>query len=92
MNVLIFDESTQNLVMVSGENQSAARNVSLTSETTLTYFKVSTASMHLVWGVISPPITLSLSAGLKSPKLIEFSNKFNKYVRLIPTKPTIEIG
>lgn len=90
--MLIFDDATKDLVMVSGENQSAARNISLTNDTSLTYMSLSETSLHLAYGVISPPITISLSANLKSPKLIEFSNKFSKYVQLIPSKPVINIG
>lgn len=92
--MLIFDEgsASKSLVMVSGENQSAARNISLTAETSLTSFSVSKSSIPLVFGSISPLITISLSGDQRASKNIEFTNKFNKYVRLIPSSPSIPIG
>lgn len=73
MNILIFDESSneKTLVMVSGESQSASRNITLSTDTsarttTASVFEISMTSMNVIFGTISQEITISISKKVRS--------------------------
>ncbi|EAR91284.3 HMG box protein (macronuclear) [Tetrahymena thermophila SB210] len=92
LNILVFDDSNNQLVMLSGESQSAARNITLTSDTTLNTFNISTTRIDLVYGVISEEITIFINQNVRSQSLVEFNNNFLPFVSFIPSTPSIPIG
>ncbi|KAL4455745.1 hypothetical protein ABPG74_003155 [Tetrahymena malaccensis] len=92
LNILVFDDSSNQLVMLSGESQSAAMNITLTSDTTLNTFNISTTRIDLVYGVISEEITIYINQNVRSQSLVEFNNNFLSFIQFIPSTPTIPIG